>query len=380
VAYISADFRTHPVAQSLVGVLERHDRSRFEVFGVSLGAPDADPFTQRVQAAFDRFADVSRLSDRAVAHRMREWGVDIAVDLMGFTEGLRLGIFAHRAAPIQAGFLGYAGTSGAPYIDFILADSVAIPPGFERFYTEHVVRLPHCFLPTDDQRELPAAPSRAEAGLPPRGIVLCAFTRSHKITPEVFEIWMRLLHATPASLLWLRDMGPKVRANLLEVAAASGVEAHRLVFAPHASGTGAHLARQQLADLFLDTLPYNAHSTACDALWAGVPVLSCAGAGFASRVAASALTAAGLPELIAPDLATYERAALKLLHEPDRLRALRSRLASQRSRAPLFDTARFTRHLESAYLQMCGQAVAGVLQAFDVCVPHETSFRQGSHP
>jgi predicted O-linked N-acetylglucosamine transferase (SPINDLY family) len=325
-----------------------------------------------VHDAFDRYVDVSALSDCAVAAMMREWGVDIAVDLMGFTEGLRLGIFAFRPAPVQVGFLGYAGTVGAPYMDYMLADSVTILTGSERFFAERVVRLPNCFLPTDDRRVLGPAPIREQVALPPCGTVLCAFTKACKISPEVFDVWMRLLRATPGSVLWLRDMGVQARTNLLGAAAASGVDASRLVFAGHAPGAAEHIARQKLADLYLDTFPYNAHSTACDALWAGVPVLTCAGAGFASRVAASALTAAGLPELITADLAEYERRALEMIHQPERLQALRSRLALQRAHSPLFDTERFTRHLEAAYLRMHQQAAAGMrMQSFDVCASPE---------
>jgi predicted O-linked N-acetylglucosamine transferase (SPINDLY family) len=367
VAYVSADFCAHPVAQSLVGVLERHDRSRFEVIGVALRARRHSPFEQRVHDAFDRYVDVSARSDRTVTLMMREWGVDIAVDLMGLTEGLRLGIFAQRTAPVQVGFLGYAGTVGTAYMDYILADGVAIPNGSERWYVERVVRLPHCYLPTDDRRALPEVPTREEAALPPRGMVLCAFTRAHKISAEVFSVWMRLLRATPGSVLWLREMGENARANLLRTAAAWGVAAHRLVFAQHSPGMAEHLARLRLADLYLDTLPYTAHSTACDTLWAGVPVLTCAGTGFASRVAASVLTAAGLPELITHSLEEYERRALELMHQPEQLQALRSRLALQRVHSPLFDTERFTRHLETAYLRMHERAAAGEMPgAFEV--------------
>jgi predicted O-linked N-acetylglucosamine transferase (SPINDLY family) len=381
IAYVSADFHTHPVAQSLVGVLERHDRSRIEVLGISLRARRPGEFERRVHDAFDRYADVSAHSDRSVAVLMREWGVDIAVDLMGFTEGFRVGIFAHRAAPVQVGFLGYAGTVGAAYMDYILADCVVIPPESERWFAERVARVPHCYLPTDDRRVPVPAPTREQAGLPPHGLVLCAFTRAPKITPEVFDVWMRLLCATPGSVLWLREMGESARANLLGAAAARGVPAHRLVFAGHAPGAAEHLARQQLADLYLDTLPYNAHSTACDALWAGVPVLTSAGATFASRVAASALSAAGLPELITYGLDEYEQRARELLHEPQRLAELRSRLALRRSRLPLFETERYTRDLEAAYLRMYEQAAAGVPPAsFDVGAVREVAASTGIRP
>jgi len=278
---------------------------------------------------------------------------------MGYTQGLRLGIFAHRAAPVQATYLGYAGTLGAPYMDYLIADAVAIPAGEEHFYSESVVRLPHCYLPNDDQRPIAAPPTRAAAGLPARGAVLCAFTNAYKINPPVFAVWMRLLRETPGSVLWLRGMGEAARTNLEREAERHGVGRERLVFAPHVAGMAEHLGRQSLADLYLDTQPYNAHSTACDALWAGVPVLTCAGRSLAARVAASALTAVGLPELITHTLGEYEAKALELLREPQKLQELRDKLARERRGAPLFDTARFTRHLESAYLTMHERAARG---------------------
>jgi protein O-GlcNAc transferase len=352
VAYLSADFRDHPVSHLLVGALERHDREHFEVLGVSLRAGEGGVFEQRLRGAFDRFIDASECSDRDVAHLLREREVDIAVDLMGFTQGLRPGIFAHRAAPVQVSYLGYAGTLGAPYMDYLLADAVVIPPEDEPYYSEKIVRLPHCYLPNDDRREIGPTPTRAQAGLPESGLVLCAFTNAYKINPPVFDIWMRLLREVPQSVLWLRGMGNEARENLLREAQTRGVEGARLIFAPHVPSMAEHLGRHRLADLYLDTLPYNAHSTACDALWAGVPVLTCAGRSFAARVAASALTAVGLPELITHSLEEYERRALELAQQPQRLQELRTRLEQRRLSSPLFDTARLCRGLEAAYLEM----------------------------
>jgi protein O-GlcNAc transferase len=359
VAYVSADFCDHPVAHLLVGTLERHDRKRFEVLGISLRGRRGGAFDDRVHDAFDRCIDVSERSDREVAAFMREWDIDIAVDLMGFTEGSRLGIFAHRTARVQVSYLGFAGTTGAPYMDYVLADEVVVPPGGERWYSEEVARLPHCYLPTDDRRIVGQRPTRAEAGLPQAGFVFFAFTKAHKITPRVFEIWMRLLRNTEGSVLWLREMGMAAQANLIRAAETSGISGDRLVFAPRVASMAGHLGRQALADLMLDTLPYNAHSTTCDALWAGVPVLTCAGAGFASRVTASALSAAELPELITHNLEDYERRALELAHRPDALQALRSRLARQPKRPPLFDTARYTGCLEAAFERMHERAARG---------------------
>jgi protein O-GlcNAc transferase len=360
VAYISADFRDHPVSHLLVGVLERHNRKHFEVIGVSLRAGEGGIFEQRLRGAFDRFIDASEWGDKDVAQRLRAQEVDIAVDLMGFTQGLRPGIFAHRAAPVQVSYLGYAGTSGAPYMDYLLADEVVIPSGDERYYSERIVRLPHCYLPSDDRREIGPSPTRAQAGLPESGLVLCAFTNAYKINPPVFDVWMKLLREVPRSVLWLRGMGSEARENLLREAQARGVEVERLIFAPHVKGMAEHLGRHRLADLYLDTLPYNAHSTACDALWSGVPVLTCAGRSFASRVAASALTAVGLPELITHSLGEYESRALELALQPQRLQELRSRLEQQRLSSPLFDTARFCRHLENCFRTMHQQKLSGV--------------------
>jgi predicted O-linked N-acetylglucosamine transferase (SPINDLY family) len=242
-------------------------------------------------------------------------------------------------------------------MDYILADEVVIPAGEEHCYSEQVVRLPHCYLPNDDRREIAPAPTRAQAGLPDQGLVFCAFTNTYKINPTMYGIWMRLLREVPDSVLWLRGVGEPARGNLRREAEARGVAAERLVFAPHVAGMAQHLARQGLADLYLDTLPYNAHSTTCDALWAGVPVLTCAGRGFAARVAASALRAVGLEELVTDSLEAYERRALQLAREPSRLKELRAQLARNRSTHPLFDTRSYTRALEAAFRSMQQRAI-----------------------
>jgi protein O-GlcNAc transferase len=376
VAYVSADFCEHPVSHLLVGALERHDRERFEVIGVSLRTGEGGAFEQRVRGTFEHFIEVTERSDREVAELLRGLEVDIAVDLMGFTQSMRLGIFAHRCAPLQVNYLGYAGTLGAPYIDYLLADEVVIPAGEERWFSERVVKLPHCYLPNDDRREIGACPTRAQAGLPETGVVFCAFTSAYKINPRVFEIWMRLLREVPGSVLWLRGMAAAARGNLQREAQLRRLEPERLVFAPHVADMAEHLARQGLADLYLDTLPYNAHSTACDALWSGVPVLTCAGRSFAGRVAASALTAVGLPELITHSLEEYERKALDLAQNPEQLRALRAQLSQQRTSSPLFDTARFCRHLEDAYRTMHQRATRGEVPASFAVTPIASSSGQ----
>jgi predicted O-linked N-acetylglucosamine transferase (SPINDLY family) len=276
---------------------------------------------------------------------------------MGYTRGTRAGIFRYRAAPLQVTWLGYSGTTGASHFDYLVADAVAIPPGDERWYTERVVRLPHCFLPNDSRREIAPRPDRAQAGLPAKGFVFCAFTSAYKIGSAVFESWMRLLRHVPDSVLWLRAVEEDARANLQREAQRLGVTKERLVFAPRLTNMAEHLGRHGLADLYLDTWPYNAHSTACDALWAGVPVLTCAGRGFPSRAAASALHAIGLRDLVTHSLEEYERKALELAHNPAQLQSLHARLEHSRASAPLFDTVGFTRHLESAYLSMQQRAV-----------------------
>jgi protein O-GlcNAc transferase len=369
IAYVSADFREHPVSYLLVGALEQHDRECFEIIGVSLRGVEDTELGRRVAAAFDRVIDATALSDRETAKLLRELEVDVAIDLMGLTQGMRLGIFAHRAAPVQVNYLGYAGTLGADYMDYVLADEVVIPPGQERWYAEKVIRLPHCYLPNDARRAIGPTPSREQAGLPAQGLVFCAFTNAYKINPPVFDIWMRLLREVRQSVLWLRAVDPATRSNLQREAAERGVDAQRLVFAPHVASMADHLARHQLADLYLDTLPYNAHSTTCDALWAGVPVITCAGGSFAGRVAASALQAVGLPELVAASLEEYGQLALELACDSRKLRDLRQRLTDNRTVKPLFDTVGYTRRLEAAFRVMHQRAMQGLApEVFDVAV------------
>lgn len=352
VAYVSGDFREHPVGYLLAGVLEHHDRSAFDIMGVSLRPAENTRVGLRLRAACDQFIEVADWEDQRVAAQLRELGVDIAVDLMGFTQGTRLGIFANRAAPVQATWLGYAGTTGAPFMDYLIADDVVVPADAQQWCTEQLIRLPHCYLPNDDRREVGPPPTRAAAGLPEQVFVFCAFTNAYKINPPVFAAWMRLLHEVPDSVLWLRAAGERPEANLRREAAAQGIDPERMLFAPLVDAMEQHLARLSLADLFLDTSPYNAHSTACDALWVGVPVLTCPGRGFAARVAASAVTAACCPELIALNLDDYVRRGTLLARDPVRREALRSQLRASRGTAPLFDTRGFTRHLEAAYQVM----------------------------
>ena len=358
IAYLSADFLEHPVAYLLSGVIDAHDRGQFEIIGISLRADERSPTQERLSLAFDRFVDATGMSDAAIAALVQDLQVDIAVDLMGYTAAARPGVFARRAAPIQVSYLGYPGTQCAPYIDYLIADPVVIPPADVRFYSEEVVQLPGCYLPNDDRRQIGTPPTRVQAGLPQDGLIFCAMTHPYKINPPLFAVWARLLHAVPTSVLWVRGIGAEGRASLERELQHRGVEPERLRFASHVPAISDHLARLTLADLCLDTFPYNSHSTACDALWAGVPVLTCAGRAMASRVAASALTAVGLGDLITQDLSEYEDLALALALTPGRLRELRERLRRNRDGSALFGTAAYTRALERAFLHMRWQRMA----------------------
>ena len=352
VAYLSANFHEHAVAYLTAGLFEAHDRQRFEITGISIGPAAQGGIRDRLRSAFDRFADVRGDSDLEVAQRLAAAQIDIAVDLTGHTTDSRTGILAHRPAPLQVNYLGYPGTLGAAYIDYIIADRFVIPPGDEAFYAERVVRLPDAYQVNDRNRRIAEeTPTRADAGLPEAGFVFCCFNNNYKITPDIFDVWMRLLVRVPGSVIWLLEDTAAAAANLRREAQRRGVGPERLVFAPRRN-QGEHLARHRLADLFVDTLPYTAHTTASDALWAGLPVVTCMGAAFCGRVAGSLLHAVGLPDLVTDSLPDYEALALKLATTPALLSAIRARLARHRTTFPLFDTDRFRRHIESAYVTM----------------------------
>ena len=356
VAYVSADFHEHATAFLMAELFERHDRERFEWTAVSLGPDDRSPMRRRLVEAFDGFVDAGSLEDREVARLLVEREIDIAVDLKGYTADSRMGIFAHRPAPVQVSYLGYPGTTGAPYIDYVIADRHVVPAEHFPDYSEKVVHLPDCYQPNGSGRTIaPAVPSRRELSLPETAFVYCCFNACGKITPEVFGVWMRLLGAVPDSVLWLLVDNPFASGNLQKEAARCGIDPSRLVFAPR-QPLPEHLARYPAADLFLDTLPCNAHTTASDALWAGVPLLTCQGATFAARVAASLLHAAGLPELVTRNLQEYEELASALAADRERLAALRARLAANRGTCALFDAERHTRDLEAAYALMWQRA------------------------
>ncbi|NDP41338.1 MAG: tetratricopeptide repeat protein [Aromatoleum sp.] len=352
VAYLSADFHDHATAYLMAELFETHDRRRFDVAAVSFGPDPRDEMRERLRCAFGDFVDVRARTDREVAAMLRAREIDIAVDLKGFTRDSRTGIFAHRPAPIQVNYLGYPGTMGADYIDYVVADGQVLPSAHDAWFSERIVRLPDTYQVNDSKRSIAErTPSRAEAGLPDAAFVFCCFNNSYKLTPAIFDIWMRLLQAVPGSVFWLLEGNAAASRNLRREAERRGVGQERLVFAPRMD-LPRHLARHRLADLFLDTLPLNAHTTASDALWAGLPVLTCMGSAFAARVGGSLLNAAGLPELITHRLDEYEAMALKLATMPALLAGLRARLEHTRATAPLFDTERFRRHIESAYIGM----------------------------
>lgn len=359
VAYVSSDLRNHPVAYLTSGLFEAHDRARFEIVAISSGAVKESAERTRLKAAFDRFIDVPDKNDREVAHLMRELEIDIAVDLNGHTEGARTAALALRPAPVAVNYLGFPATMGADYIDYIVADRYVIPPGYEAHYSEAVVRMPDVFQVNDSRRQASVrTPSRAEAGLPERGFVFCTFNRSNKISPPFFDAWMGLLKDIEGSVLWLVGGKPQVEKNLRAEAARLGVDPARLVFAapvPYAD----HLARHRCADLFLDVLPFNAGTTTSDALFMGLPVVTPSGGAFAARMAGSLLTAVGLPELIAASMEEYIALASRLAKNPGALAETKAKLARNNETSPLFDTARFCRHLERAFVTMWERSQRG---------------------
>jgi predicted O-linked N-acetylglucosamine transferase (SPINDLY family) len=351
IAYVSPDLRNHPVAVALAGVIDRHDRRLFTPIAVSLSAPASSGIGARLRSCFDRFIDASSMSDIELANLLREAGVDIAIDLAGHTVGARPGVFAQRLSAVQVNYLGFPASSGLRFMDYIVADGVIVPESDEAYYSERVLRMPHSYLPFDCGRDTPsAALTRSDVGLPSNTFVFCAFNNGYKITRRTFDAWLTLLRQVPDSVLWMRSMDNCVEANLRAAALVGGVAADRLIFAPYVEHLDAHVARLRLADLFLDSLAYNAHTSASEALWAGVPVITCLGRTFAGRVGASLLTAVGVPELIAPDVDGYLATALGLAQSPASLRDLRERLDATRASAALFDTERYTRDLEQLLL------------------------------
>ena len=358
IGYISSDYSEHPVSVLMAELIERHDRTRFHVTGYCLGKDDGSALRQRLIAGFDRFVVLGQarpegaMTHRHAAERIHQDGIDILIDLNGYTAGCRPQILAQRPAPIQINFLGYPGTMGVDFIDYILADAITIPPGHDRFYQEKVVRLPNCLLPIDTKRQISEPLSRKDYGLPDDGVVFCCFNIAQKINPALFDIWMRLLHDVEGSVLWMAHINDESQSNRQNEAKARGIDPDRLVFAPRLPSLADHLARYHHVDLFLDTLPYNGHTTISDALWGGAPVLTCLGKTFAGRVGASLLTAIGLQELVCATLEDYHFIALQLANDRARLAALKTRLLNSRDTAPLFNMECYTANLEAALVKI----------------------------
>jgi protein O-GlcNAc transferase len=374
-AYLSADLHDHPVAYLAAGLFELHDREKFETVAISFGPDGAGDMRRRLAAAFGKFIDVRHMDDRAVADLLRSLEIDIAVDLMGFTANNRTGVLASRPAPIQVNYLGHPGTMGADFIDYIIADRYVVPDHLRSAYSENIVHLPDTFQVNDSKRPHPeAAPPRDALGLPADGIVFCAFNNVAKVTPAVFDVWMRLLRQVDGSMLWILAETAVTQRNLRREAQARGVSPERIVPAPRFAprvGYAGYLAQYGSADIFLDTLPFNGGTTVSDALWAGLPVVTCSGEAFASRMAGSLVAAAGFPELATSSLDEYERLALALATDRPRLAALKAKLAANRETCALFDTDRFRRHIEAAYTEMHRRHLAGEPPASFAVAPVE---------
>jgi protein O-GlcNAc transferase len=352
IAYLSADFRRHPTAYLTAELFELHDRNAFDVIGFSFGDDDQSDIRNRIMRSFDQFHDVRSRSDHEVARLLHDLEIDIAVDLKGHTQNARCGILAYRPAPIQVSYLGFPGTTGAPFIDYVIADETVLPFDQQPFWTEKIVHLPNSYWVTDSKLRISThTPDRRDVGLPESAFVFCCFNRSYKINPPVFDVWMRLLGSIDGSVLWLFGANDQALVNLRQEAKARAIDPDRLVFAQRLE-LADHLARHRLADLFLDTLPYNAHTTASDALWAGLPIVTCLGSTFAGRVCASLLRSVGLPELITHSLTDYEALATKLASDPVLLGSIRRKLEHNRNHCPLFDTDRVRRDIETAYRTM----------------------------
>ena len=352
VGYLSGEFYEQATAFLTVGLYELHDKSRFEIVAFDNGLNDKGPTRQRIDAAFNKIIDISSMTDGTAADAILGENIDILVNLNGYFGQGRMGVFARKPAPIQVNYLGFPGTLGADYMDYILADPVVISPDEHQYFNEKVVTLPNTYQATDSKRQIAEdIPSRRACGLPEAGFVFCNFNQSYKLTPETFAVWMRLLRGVDDSVLWLWESNTTMSQNLRDEASRHGIAPTRLVFAPGLPHRQ-HLARLKNADLFLDTLPYNAHTGASDALWAGVPLITCTGTAFAGRVATSLLRAVGLPDLVTENLGDYEKLALKLARDASLLRSVRERLEQNRTTYPLFDTGRFCRNLEAAYKRM----------------------------
>ena len=360
IGYLCGEFREQATAILMTEIWELHDKSRFEIIAFDNGWDDKSLRRKRIEAAFDEWIDISRMSDDQAAALIADKEIDILVNLNGFFGKPRQGIFAKKPAPIQVNYLGFPGTIGSAYMDYLIADNVVIPKESRQYYTEKIVHLPHCYQANDSSRKIDGRKfSKKELGLPEEGFVFCCFNNSYKILPQMFDIWMRLLRSVPGSVLWLIEDNPDATCHLQQEAQARGISAARIIFAKRVP-LSEHLGRHQCADLFLDTLPYNAHTTASDALWAGLPVLTCTGTSFAGRVASSMLTVLDLPELITTSVAQYESLAYELASQPEKLQQIKTKLAKNRLPSPLFNADLMARELESAYLAMYNRFQEGL--------------------
>jgi len=371
VGYLSSDFHEHATCILMAEMLEHHDRERFEVSLYSHGRDDQSAMRRRIEAACEHFVDLRGQSDGDIARRIRDDGCDLLIDLKGYTRDHRVGVLAWRPAPVTATFLGFPGSTGADYVDYLIGDPVVTPLDHAPFYSEQLAQMPVCYQPNDRQRALPAPPSRAAAGLPEDALVLAGFNQPYKISAQVFDVWCVLLDALPQAVLWLLEWNEQSRENLEREARARGIEPGRIVWAPRQRPAD-HMARMRLADLFLDTWPCNAHTTASDALWAGVPVVTWAGRTFASRVAASLNHAVGLGALACDDIEHYARTVVELAHDPERRAQLRAHLVDARQHSPLFDSLRFTRDFEALLLRMMRRHADGLAPAPLPAAPAES--------
>ena len=360
IAYFSPDFLNHAGATLIAELIELHDRSKFEIYGFSFSADASDVYSKRLRASFDKFIDVSSLNDIEVANLSRSLNIDIAIDRNTHTKNNRLNIFSYRAAPIQVNFLGYPGTSGTDYIDYIIADHHVIPENNRVFFSEKIAYLQNSYQPNDRKKTISAKNfSRIDCNLPEHAFVYCCFNNIYKITPLTFKVWMSILSSTQGSVLWLLHESDLASENLKKEATICGVEPSRLIFAPKIEHPE-HLARQKLADLFLDTLPYNAHTTASDALWVGLPILTCAGNSFQSRVACSLLMSIGAPELITYNYDEYISLAIELAKSPTKLNAIKDLISQNKFTSPLFDSESYTKNLEELFIEMVARNVGNL--------------------
>jgi protein O-GlcNAc transferase len=370
IGFVSSDFYDHATTHLICAVIENIDRSKFNVIGISIGEKKDDDYFRRISAAFDSFYAMYSYSDKSAIEKIISLDLDIALDLKGFTKENRMSLFAHRIAPIQINFLGYPGSLGAKFIDYIIADPIVIPAENRSAFTEHIIYLPHCYQPNDSKKEISSyVHSRSEIGLPSNGFIFCSFNNSYKILPDVFNAWLNILLATPQSVLWLIDDNEWAKKNLKDYAELNGVDSQRLIFSPRLP-LKEHLARHKHADLVLDTLPYNSHTTASDALYVGVPIITCLGSTFASRVCGSLLNSVGLSELITHNLTDYVSTAVDLANNPDRLKEIKDRLDYSKAHSPLFDSMQYTTNLETAFEEAFKQYISGETPRHIFIHPH----------